>query len=328
MDAIRVHKKCECEKTSTPSTSRPQRAKNSLKLVKVLRDLAVEIHGHAARMEKLIEEIGQILEDMAVSDDDSWFTVGNTMPISLLEEEHVTAFHDAGRQQLENSLDIIIPALGHAKEMCIFCVCFAVVFSLIVAELMYEGLYGEGRSCGRKKKLRNMGVNSPVASEKKKRMKFCNVTTSLMNKTEFERLPEKDNSKGAQKVRGPTIPIIIEISDDSVGFPTMSVTAKIGLEETVTSNYVVPVVELSSDEEEVQHGDLRLCGRKTKLGTLGIYSPVRLESVKRMKLSSDPQTFKATEKTKICDKVDTLEGKTRTGPSAAIIIDISDDSSG
>ncbi|KZV32949.1 hypothetical protein F511_01460 [Dorcoceras hygrometricum] len=66
----RDHKKCECGKTSTPSTSTPQRSKNSLKLVKVLRDVAVEIHNHAARMEKAIEEIGQILEDMAVSDDE------------------------------------------------------------------------------------------------------------------------------------------------------------------------------------------------------------------------------------------------------------------
>ncbi|KZV24255.1 hypothetical protein F511_01737 [Dorcoceras hygrometricum] len=70
MDATRAHKKCECEKTSTSSTSRPHRTKNSLKLVKVLRDLAVEIHDHAARMEKVVEEIGQILENMAVSDDE------------------------------------------------------------------------------------------------------------------------------------------------------------------------------------------------------------------------------------------------------------------
>ncbi|KZV24150.1 respiratory burst oxidaseprotein D-like [Dorcoceras hygrometricum] len=108
----------------------------------------------------------------------------------------------------------------------------------------------------------------------------------------------------------------------------MSITAKIGSEEIVTSNYVVPVVELSSDEEEVQHGDMRLCGRKTKSGTLCFYSPVRLESVKRMKVFSDPTSSKAREKTKICDKVDTLEGKTRTGPSAAIVIELSDDSSG
>ncbi|KZV27329.1 hypothetical protein F511_02438 [Dorcoceras hygrometricum] len=242
MNGPRAHKKCESEKTNTPSTSKPQHAKNSAKLAKVLRDLAVEIHNHAAKMEKVVEEIGQILEDMA-------FTVGKTMPISLLEEEHVTAFHDAGRQQLENSLDIIIPALGHAKAatlkqhiwkidltilidsylmFSLMAVCTKIgsedtVTSKYVVPMIDlssdedEGLYGEGRSCGRKKKLRNMGVNSPVASEKKKRMKFCNVTTSLMNKTEFERLPEKDNSKGAQKVRGPTIPIIIEISDDSVG---------------------------------------------------------------------------------------------------------------
>ncbi|KZV15752.1 hypothetical protein F511_29312 [Dorcoceras hygrometricum] len=70
MNAPRIHKKCECEKTNTPSTSKPQRPKNSAKLVKVLRDLAVEIHSHAAKMEKVVEDIGQILEDMAVSDDE------------------------------------------------------------------------------------------------------------------------------------------------------------------------------------------------------------------------------------------------------------------
>ncbi|KZV19581.1 hypothetical protein F511_13467 [Dorcoceras hygrometricum] len=108
----------------------------------------------------------------------------------------------------------------------------------------------------------------------------------------------------------------------------MSVTAEIGSEETVTSNYVVPVVELSSDEEEVQHGDMRLCGRKTKPATLRFYSTVRLDSVKRMKLFSDPISSKAREKTKICEKVDTFEGKTRAGPSAAIVIELSDDFSG
>ncbi|KZV50993.1 hypothetical protein F511_15236 [Dorcoceras hygrometricum] len=80
-----------------------------------------------------------------------------------------------------------------------------------------EGLYGEGRSCCRNKKLRNMGVHSPVASEKKKMMKFCNVTTSLMKAKELESLPEKENTKDEQKVQGPTVPIIIDISDDSVG---------------------------------------------------------------------------------------------------------------
>ncbi|KZV16915.1 hypothetical protein F511_36743 [Dorcoceras hygrometricum] len=108
----------------------------------------------------------------------------------------------------------------------------------------------------------------------------------------------------------------------------MSVTAKIGSEETITSNYVVPVVELSSDEEEVQHGDRRLSGRKTKSAAVCFYSPVRVEPVKRMKLFTDPTNFKAPEKTNICDKVDTLEGKTRCGRSAAIVIEISDDSSG
>ncbi|KZV54453.1 hypothetical protein F511_09768, partial [Dorcoceras hygrometricum] len=65
-DGTRVHEKCECEKTSTSSTSRPHRSKNSQKLVKVLRDLAIEIHNHAARMEKVVEEIGQILEDIGI----------------------------------------------------------------------------------------------------------------------------------------------------------------------------------------------------------------------------------------------------------------------
>ncbi|KZV33105.1 hypothetical protein F511_03371, partial [Dorcoceras hygrometricum] len=53
-----------------PSTSKPQRAKNSKKLVKVLRDLAVEMHNHAAKMEQAVEEIEKILEDMVVSDDE------------------------------------------------------------------------------------------------------------------------------------------------------------------------------------------------------------------------------------------------------------------
>ncbi|KZV45287.1 hypothetical protein F511_06805 [Dorcoceras hygrometricum] len=85
-------------------------------------------------------------------------------------------------------------------------------------------------------------------------------------------------------------------------YSTMSVTAKIGSEETVTNNYVVPVVELSSDEEEVQHGDMRLCGRKTKSGTSCFYSPVRLESVKRMKVFSDPTSSKAREKQRFVTK--------------------------
>ncbi|KZV42609.1 proton pump-interactor 1-like [Dorcoceras hygrometricum] len=67
-DASGVYEKCECEKTSTTSTSRPHRPNNSQKLVKVLRDLAVEIHNHATRMEKVVEEIGQILEDMQLND--------------------------------------------------------------------------------------------------------------------------------------------------------------------------------------------------------------------------------------------------------------------
>ncbi|KZV46922.1 hypothetical protein F511_06164 [Dorcoceras hygrometricum] len=69
-DASRVDVKVECEQPSTPSTSRPNQPKNSQKLVKVLRDLAVEIHNHAARMEKFVEEIGQIVEDMQLTDEE------------------------------------------------------------------------------------------------------------------------------------------------------------------------------------------------------------------------------------------------------------------
>ncbi|KZV14377.1 proton pump-interactor 1-like, partial [Dorcoceras hygrometricum] len=69
-DATKVEEECECEKTSTSSTSRPHRHKNSQKLMKVLRDLAIEIHNHAARMEKVVEEIGQILEDMQLNDEE------------------------------------------------------------------------------------------------------------------------------------------------------------------------------------------------------------------------------------------------------------------
>ncbi|KZV29233.1 hypothetical protein F511_22398 [Dorcoceras hygrometricum] len=69
-DASRVHGKCEGDKTSTTSTSRTHRPKNSQKLVKVLRDLAVEIHNHAVRMEKVVEEIGQLLEDMQLNDEE------------------------------------------------------------------------------------------------------------------------------------------------------------------------------------------------------------------------------------------------------------------
>ncbi|KZV57244.1 proton pump-interactor 1-like [Dorcoceras hygrometricum] len=68
-DGTRVHEKCECQKTSTCSTSRTPQTKNSQKLVKVLRDLAIEIHDHAVRMEKVVEEIGQILEDMQLDEE-------------------------------------------------------------------------------------------------------------------------------------------------------------------------------------------------------------------------------------------------------------------
>ncbi|KZV36082.1 proton pump-interactor 1-like [Dorcoceras hygrometricum] len=66
-DATRFREKCGLAKTETASTSRPYRPKNAQKLVKVLRDLAVEIHNHAVRMAKVVEEIGEILDDMQVT---------------------------------------------------------------------------------------------------------------------------------------------------------------------------------------------------------------------------------------------------------------------
>ncbi|KZV24256.1 pentatricopeptide repeat-containing family protein [Dorcoceras hygrometricum] len=119
----------------------------------------------------------------------------------------------------------------------------------------------------------------------------------------------------------------LELEIDLEKFARMSVTAKIGSKDTVTSNYVVPLVELSLDEEEQQLGDTKLCGRKTKLGMLGIYSPVRLQSVKRMKLCSDTKPLKAKEKIQLCDNVKSVEVKKRSGPQPVIVIDISDDSS-
>ncbi|KZV21137.1 hypothetical protein F511_13203 [Dorcoceras hygrometricum] len=209
MNAPRVHKKCESEKTNTPSTSKPQCAKNSAKLVKVLRDLAVEIHNHAAKMEKVVEEIGHILEDMAL-------------------------------------LGLLGSWMGITSDS-------------VASECVLK-LYSEGQ------------LKAPL--QRAEWIKYLGVFANM----------ETRANKVYQAV------------------------TRIGSEETVTSNYVVPVVELSSDEEEVQH--------------------VRLEAVKRIKLASDPQTFKPTAKTKPCDKVDTLEGRTRPGSSAAIVIDISDDSSG
>ncbi|KZV20264.1 proton pump-interactor 1-like [Dorcoceras hygrometricum] len=197
-DATRFREKCECSKTSTASTSRPHRGKNSQKLVKVLRDLAVEIHNHAARMEKVVEEIGEKLDDMQVT------------------------FHGAVFGTHESLFD------------CIF---------------------------------------------------------SRVSK--------------------------------------MSVASKMGSEEIVTSKYVVPLIDLSSDDEERHNGEAKSCDRKTKVGNMGLHSPVRIPNVKRMKFSDDTKTpLKTTEMKNLTAKVNTDDGQKRCGPSAAIIIDISDDSSG
>ncbi|KZV42924.1 hypothetical protein F511_14486 [Dorcoceras hygrometricum] len=109
----------------------------------------------------------------------------------------------------------------------------------------------------------------------------------------------------------------------------MSVASKIGSEETVTSKYVVPLIYFSSDEEERLYGEAKSCVRKTKLGNMCLHSPVRIQNVKSMKFSNDTKTpLKTTEMKNFSDKVNTDDGQKRCGPSAAIIIDISDDSFG
>ncbi|KZV42716.1 hypothetical protein F511_10424 [Dorcoceras hygrometricum] len=109
----------------------------------------------------------------------------------------------------------------------------------------------------------------------------------------------------------------------------MVVASKIGSEETVTSKYVVPLIDLSSDDDERHNGEVKSCGRKTKLGNMGIHSPVRIPNVKRMKFSEETKIpFKTTDMKKLSAKDNTDDEQKRHGPSAAIIIDISDDSSG
>ncbi|KZV28174.1 U-box domain-containing protein 33-like [Dorcoceras hygrometricum] len=85
----------------------------------------------------------------------------------------------------------------------------------------------------------------------------------------------------------------------------------------------MPISLLKEEQVKVYHEDERQQLEKT----LDMYIRA-CGNAMRMKFSSDTQTLKATEKTKLCDKVNTNEGKKRSGPSAAIIIDISDDSSG
>ncbi|KZV52016.1 hypothetical protein F511_10236 [Dorcoceras hygrometricum] len=111
--------------------------------------------------------------------------------------------------------------------------------------------------------------------------------------------------------------------------PKMAVDSKIASEETVTSKYVVPLIDLSFDEEERLYGEARSCGRKTKLGNMGLHSPMRIQKVKRMKFFDDTKTpLKTTKLKNLGDKVNTNDGQKRRGPLAAIVIDISDDSSG
>ncbi|KZV40006.1 hypothetical protein F511_12401 [Dorcoceras hygrometricum] len=206
-DATRVEEKCECEKTSTSSTSRPHRPKNSQKLVKVLRDLAIEIHNHAARMEKVVEEIGQILEDMQLNDEEkpepnhASTPTGNCRMISL----GVRLLHGAALVKKEATVcngDAVLlitksgvlnegffnrlPFMAVASRSC----SEETVTSKYVVPLIdlssdeEEGLYAEVRSCGTKASWKILVYSHPC--------------------------PQK-----SPKTRGPTAPIIINISDDS-----------------------------------------------------------------------------------------------------------------
>ncbi|KZV36595.1 TMV resistance protein N-like [Dorcoceras hygrometricum] len=108
----------------------------------------------------------------------------------------------------------------------------------------------------------------------------------------------------------------------------MAVASRIGSEETVTSEYVVPLIELSSDEEEWLYGEARSCGRKAKSINIGRQLPVAAEKVKRMKLCNVTTTaVKTTDLENVGDKLNTNDIQEKLGPTAPIIIDISDDSS-
>ncbi|KZV57243.1 hypothetical protein F511_03487 [Dorcoceras hygrometricum] len=76
-------------------------------------------------------------------------------------------------------------------------------------------LYVEARACGRKAKSNHIGLQSPVATEKVKRKKFGTVTTTAARPTNLENLSNMLNNNDAQKTRGTTAPIIIDVLDDS-----------------------------------------------------------------------------------------------------------------
>ncbi|KZV55594.1 hypothetical protein F511_32457 [Dorcoceras hygrometricum] len=117
----------------------------------------------------------------------------------------------------------------------------------------------------------------------------------------------------------------------------MSVASKIGSEETVSRKYIVPIVDLSSDEEEGLYGKAKSCARKATLPDCDQNSLVPVQNVKRMKLSDDIQTplkgaemIKASkiEMSEQCIKgMDRKMGLLSNGPSDVLIINISDDSS-
>ncbi|KZV43360.1 hypothetical protein F511_19236 [Dorcoceras hygrometricum] len=108
----------------------------------------------------------------------------------------------------------------------------------------------------------------------------------------------------------------------------MAVASRIGSEETVTSEYVVPLIELSSDEEEWLYGEARSCGRKARSVHIGRHLPVAVKKVKRLKLCNVTTTIvKTPDLETVDDKLNTNVVEEKVGPSAPIIIDISDDSS-
>lgn len=68
----------------------------------------------------------------------SWFTVGTTMPINLLDEEQVKEYHEDERQQLQKTLDKYIRACERAGVLSsfeIFSKNFIVFFSYYVTLL-------------------------------------------------------------------------------------------------------------------------------------------------------------------------------------------------
>ncbi|KZV50982.1 hypothetical protein F511_15225 [Dorcoceras hygrometricum] len=89
----------------------------------------------------------------------------------------------------------------------------------------------------------------------------------------------------------------------------MSVDSKRDSEETVTSKYVIPLIDLSSDDEERHNVEAKSCGGKKKLGTMALHSPVHMQNANRMKLNNDTKNpLKTTEMEILTGKVNNVDG--------------------